>query len=159
MIRDTAWANSIGTLSNEDGNANDNGSEKSHFWFALLFIVHWSLGFSFFALNFVNRKTMECFSMKLNKYWESFCCYIFVVSTTLKQVFSRCNFSDNYVQVPTLCIPTCSYCIYYCSLPSSSASPSSLLLPILWDWKQKLNRTNSKMRKKWEVMKVRERRH
>ena len=29
----------IGTLSNEDGNANDEGSEKSHFWFTLLFIV------------------------------------------------------------------------------------------------------------------------
>ena len=27
------------TFSNEDGNANDDGSEKSHFWFTLLFIV------------------------------------------------------------------------------------------------------------------------
>ena len=41
---------------------------------------------------------MECFSMKLNKYRESFCCYVLVLSTTLKNVFSRCNFSDNYVQ-------------------------------------------------------------
>ena len=37
--------------------------------------------------------------MKLNKYWESFCCYVLVVSTTPKKVFSRCNFSNNYVQV------------------------------------------------------------
>ena len=37
--------------------------------------------------------------MKLNKYPESFCCYVLEVSTTLKMVFSRCNFSDNSVQV------------------------------------------------------------
>ena len=42
---------------------------------------------------------MECFAMKLNKYWESFCCYVLVLSTTLKKVFSRCNFSDKSVQV------------------------------------------------------------
>ena len=29
----------IGTLSNEDGNVNDDGSEKSHFWFAFYFFV------------------------------------------------------------------------------------------------------------------------
>ena len=40
--------------------------------------------------------------MKLNKYWESFCYYVLEVSTTLKKVFWRCNFSDNYVQVPSL---------------------------------------------------------
>ena len=28
---------SLGTLSNEDGNANDGGSEKTHFWLALYF--------------------------------------------------------------------------------------------------------------------------
>ena len=56
-------------------------------------------GHCFFTLNFVNRKTIKCFSMKLNKYRESFCCYVLVVSTTPKTVFSRCNFSDNYVQV------------------------------------------------------------
>ena len=71
--------------------------------------------------------------MKLNKYWEGFCCYVLAVSTTLKKVFSRCNFGDNYVQVPSSCIPTCSHCIYYCSLPPSSASPSSLLkVPIIY---------------------------
>ena len=88
----------LGTLSNEDGNANDDGSEKH--LFGSLFTSLWrSLGFYFFALNFVNRKTMEYFSMKLNKYWESFCCYVLVLSRTLKKVFSRCNFSDNSVQV------------------------------------------------------------
>ena len=64
--------------------------------------------------------------MKLNKYWESFCNSVLEVSTTLKMVFSRWNFSNNFVQVLSPYIPTCSYCIYYCSLPSSSASPSSL---------------------------------
>ena len=42
---------------------------------------------------------MECFSMKLNKFWEYFCYPSLVVSTTLKKVFSRSNFSDNSVQV------------------------------------------------------------
>ena len=37
--------------------------------------------------------------MKLNKYRESFGCYVLVVPTTLKNVFSRSNFSDNSVQV------------------------------------------------------------
>ena len=30
---------SVGTLSNEDGNVNDDGSEKSHFWFSLYLFV------------------------------------------------------------------------------------------------------------------------
>ena len=37
--------------------------------------------------------------MKLNKYQESFCCYVLVVPTTPKKVLPRCNFSDNSVQV------------------------------------------------------------
>ena len=39
--------------------------------------------------------------MTLKKYWdwESFCCYVLVVLTTVKKVFSRCNCSENYVQV------------------------------------------------------------
>ena len=40
--------------------------------------------------------------MKLNKYWESFFCFVLVISITQKKVFSRCNFSDNYVQVLSL---------------------------------------------------------
>ena len=68
---------------------------KLYFWFVLC----GPLEFCFFALNFVNRKVIKCFSMKLNKYWKNFCCYVLVVPTTLKKVFSRCNFSDNFVQV------------------------------------------------------------
>ena len=66
----------LGTLSNEDGNAKDDGSEKSHFWFALYFLVK------------VIRVLFLCYK---------FC--DLVLSTTLKKVFSRCNFSDNSVQV------------------------------------------------------------
>ena len=48
-----------------------------------------------------------------------------------KKVFSRSNLCDVtiYVQVlSSICIPTCSYYIYYCSLPLSPlASQSSLL--------------------------------
>ena len=87
----------LGTLSNEDGNANDDGTEKSPFSVVLYFFVQ-VIRVLFLWLNFVNRKTMECFSTKLNKYWESFCCYVLVVSTTLKKIFSRCNFSENSVQ-------------------------------------------------------------
>ena len=39
--------------------------------------------------------------MKSNKYLERFCCYVLIVSTTLKKFFSRSNFSDNSVQVPS----------------------------------------------------------
>ena len=52
----------------QNSNKDDNhGPEKSHFWFNLYFLCG-LLGFCFFALNFVNRKTIKCFSMKLNKY-------------------------------------------------------------------------------------------
>ena len=40
--------------------------------------------------------------MKLNKYRESFYCYVIVVLKTLKKVFSHCNFSDNSMQVLSL---------------------------------------------------------
>ena len=66
---------------------------------SLFTFLYRSLEFRFFALNFVNRKTIKCFSLKLNKYWEIFFCYVLVVLTTPKKVFSRCNLSDNYVQV------------------------------------------------------------
>ena len=84
---------SIGTLSNEDGTRTKT-AQKNHLSGSLSTSLWRSLGFCFFAINFVNRKTMECFSMKLNKYWESFCCYVLV-----KKGFSRCNFSDNSVLV------------------------------------------------------------
>ena len=67
-----------------------------------LFTSFWgALGFCFFALNFVNRKMIKCFPMKLNKYWEKFYGYFLVASTSLKKVFLRYNFSNNSVQVPS----------------------------------------------------------
>ena len=39
------------------------------------------------------------FLHEAKKYWESFFYYVLVVPTTLKQVFSRCTFSENYMQV------------------------------------------------------------
>ena len=39
--------------------------------------------------------------MKLNKYQELICCYVLAVLRTPKKVFSRSNFSDNSVQVPS----------------------------------------------------------
>ena len=73
-------------------------AQKNHIFGSLFYSLCRSLGFCFF----VNRRTMKCFSMKLNKYLESFCCYVLLVSTTLKNVFSRSNFSDNSVHVPIL---------------------------------------------------------
>ena len=49
-----------GSLSNEDGNANDGGS-KNHISDSLFTSLCGSLGICFFALNFVNRKTIKCF--------------------------------------------------------------------------------------------------
>ena len=46
--------NIVRTLRNDDRNSNDDGCEKSHFWFAFYFLCG-SLGFCFFALNFLNR--------------------------------------------------------------------------------------------------------
>ena len=89
---------SLGTFSNENGNANDDGSKKLHFLFTLYFFLQVN-NVWFFDLNFVNRKTIKCFSMKLNKYWESFAYYVLVVLTTLKKVSSRSNFSNNSEQV------------------------------------------------------------
>ena len=39
MICATSKLSILGSLSNDDGNVNDDGSEKSHFWFALYFFV------------------------------------------------------------------------------------------------------------------------
>ena len=61
---------------------------------------------------------MECFFTKLNKYRKHFY-YVLVVPRTLKRSFhvlilaiTSCRCSERY-------IPMYSYCIYYCSLPTS----------------------------------------
>ena len=74
-------------------------AKKNHISGSLFTSLCGSLGFCFFALEIVNRKMIKCFSMKLNKYGESFCCYILVVFTTPKKVFSRSNLSKNSMQV------------------------------------------------------------
>ena len=91
----------IGTLRNEDGNRQPptTTAQKNHISGLLFTFLCGPLGFCFFALNFVNKKMIKCFAMKLNKYWDNFCCYVLVDPTTLKKVFSRCNFSDNFMQV------------------------------------------------------------
>ena len=76
-----------GTLSNEEGKANDDGSEKSHFWLALFSFV-WVIRILFsqpwilWAEN-DGKKTKE----------------ILRVPRTLKKVSLRSNFSDIFVQV------------------------------------------------------------
>ena len=57
------------------------------------------LGFRFPRHKLCQQKTIKRFSMKLNKYWESFCYYVLVVPRTL---FSFFNFSDNSVQLLSL---------------------------------------------------------
>ena len=42
---------------------------------------------------------MKYFSIELNKDWERFCYDVHVTPTTLKKVFSRSSFSENYVQL------------------------------------------------------------
>ena len=80
-------------------NIRDLTAQKNHISGSLFNLFCGSLGLCFFALNFVNRKMIKSFSVKLSKYWKSFCCYVLVVSTTLKKFFSRCNFSDYYVLI------------------------------------------------------------
>ena len=111
------------TLSNEDGNANDDCSEKSHFWFALCFFVRVSR-FCFLCFKLCEQKTGQCFSMKLNKYWKVFSYYVLVVRRTLKKVFQVPFLAKTPCRCSARCIPTCSYYSYYCSLPSSSSSLS-----------------------------------
>ena len=72
---------------------------------------------------------IKCFSMKLNKYQELICCYVLAVPRTLKKIFSRSNSSDNPCRSWARCIPTCSYCIYYCSLSASALLSSLLKVP------------------------------
>ena len=109
-------------------------AQKNHISGSLFTSLCWSLEFCFFALNFVNKKTIKCFSMKLNrKYRESFCCYVLVVPTTLKKVFPGCNFSDNSVQVLSSMHSNMQLLYLLLFLPSSSASPSSLLKVLTTD--------------------------
>ena len=113
----------LGTFSNEERNTNDDGSEISHFWFALYFFVRVILGFCFPRNKLCKREKITCFPMKLNKYWEHFCYYVLVVPRTLIKVFSC---SATPCRCLARCIQTCSYFIYYCSLLSASASLSLL---------------------------------
>ena len=109
---------SPGTLSNNDGSVNNDGSEKSHFWFTLYFFVR---VISVLFLCFNDLVFLHDAKKILRK--------LFLLRprshATLKKIFSRCNFSDNYVQVSSSMHTNVQllYLIYYCSLPS----PSSLL--------------------------------
>ena len=89
------------------------------------------------------------------------CCNVLVVSTTLKKVFPRCNYSENFVQVlSSMHFNVQLLYIYYCSLPSSSASPSSLLkVPnhsptsegwkAKWTWQKRESHENSNLGRAW----------
>ena len=59
------------------------------------------MGICFLRLKLCEQKAIKCFSMKPNKYQELICCYVLAVLRILKKVFSRSNFSDNSVQVPS----------------------------------------------------------
>ena len=85
-------------FSNEDGNAKDNNSEKSHSRLTFYLIVRF-IGTCFLRLKLCEQKAIKCFSIKLNKYQELICYYVLAIPKTPKKVFSRSNFSDNSVQV------------------------------------------------------------
>ena len=118
-------------------------AQKNHISGLLFSFLFMTLGFSFFTLNFVNRKVFIRFSIKLNKYRESFCCYVLIVLTTLKKVFSLSKLATNLCRCSARCIPMCSYCMYYCSLPSPQPSPlhphyiksliTTTLIPFIYD--------------------------
>ena len=102
----------------ENGNANNYGIEKLHFWFALYFFVR-VIRVLFLCFKLCEKKTIKYFSVKLNKYWERFCYYVLVVHV-LNLAITRAS---------ARCIPTCS-----CSLSSASASPASLLTVPSMHW-------------------------
>ena len=140
-------------MSNEDGNANNECSKKSHFWFALNFFVR-GIRALFLCLSFVNGKMIKCLSMKLNKYRERFSYCVLVVSTTLKKVFSRCNYSDSHVQVPSLMHSNLQLLYLLCSLPSRARARSSSARPLLSSISLSpipctLNTTQTKMTKRY----------
>ena len=67
--------------------------------------------------------------MKLNK-------YVFVITALKFREFWKMSFhvliqlAMTPCRCSARCIPTCSYCIFYCSLPSASPVPSMLKAPI-----------------------------
>ena len=62
-----AFSSPIATLSYQDAYANNHGSEKLHFTFALTSLCR-SSGFCFPRHKLCERKTIKCFCMMLNKY-------------------------------------------------------------------------------------------
>ena len=89
-----------GTLSNEDGNANDDGSEKAHFWFTFLFTVQviWVL---FLCFKFWIKND----GMFLHEAKQILRKFLLLRARTLdnfKKGFSRFNSSDISMQVAVL---------------------------------------------------------
>ena len=92
-----------------------NFSSRQHGTLARYFFVRviWVL----FLLPRWMEQMIKWFSMKLNKYWGSFCSYFLVASTpTLK--FKNVLIAMCRCRARARRIPTCNYCLYYYSLPS-----------------------------------------
>ena len=111
----------IGIYSNEDGSAKDT-VQKNHIPDLLFTSLCVSYGFYFLRLKLCEQKVIKCFSMKLNKYQELICCYVLAVLRTPKKSFHVLILATTPCRCLARCIPTCRYCIYYCSLPSESSS-------------------------------------
>ena len=75
--------------------------QKNHIPDLLFTSLCVSWRFCFLRLKPCELKAIKCFSVKLNKYQKLICCYILAVLRTPKKVFSRSNFSNNSVQVPS----------------------------------------------------------
>ena len=83
-----------------------------------------SLGFCFLYLKLCKQKS---FSVRLIKYRQLFC-YVLVVPRALKRSYHVLMLAIiTSCRCLARCIPSCTYCIYYCSLPS----PSSYFKPVI----------------------------
>ena len=91
-------------------------AQKNHMSGSLIISL---CGFCFLFFKLCQQKTIKFFFSKR----ERFCYYILVVPKTLKRSFDVLILAITPCRRSARCIQTCSYCIYYCSLPL----PSSLL--------------------------------
>ena len=101
-------------------------TQKNYVSSSLFTSLCWPLEFCS-IIKFFEQQTMKCVSMMLNKHWERSCSHVLVVPRSLKRPFHVLILATTPYWSSTWYIPTCSYCIYFSSLLSSSESPSSLL--------------------------------
>ena len=86
-------------LSNEDGNANDDGSEKSHFWFIALFFFVRVIRVLFFPPWILWAENDGMCLNEAKQILRTFLLLRPCSPENSKKVFSRSNFGNNSLQM------------------------------------------------------------